>query len=257
MKVTLTNEKALALSTQDMANMIVALAEQSGKSAGTALEDFASARGDELAREVLRQTDPLVLAKILGEHDYTIPSIASWLITPEILRDVIEIQPIHWETSIREDPDAASQYALEFFTYIFGREDDADQLAELMEIISHSDSGIMYLHLALYGLEIMHTADAEARSETEDTEDGLYGYDPGADQAYAEAPEPGSREYLYHLINGQHPTLAKILADAIKSRKSIFGLADEVFANAQNKLEQRVTGLQPGESLDDFFAPLD
>ena len=80
-----------------LATDIIEIAQQSGRRAGTSLEAIASEQGDETMLAVLTEMDILTVAKIVREHDATIPSIATWLMDAESIKQLLNVEPSYWQ----------------------------------------------------------------------------------------------------------------------------------------------------------------
>lgn len=233
----------MTISREEMAKALVEVSVSSGRDAGRALEEFAHVRGDLDAAEVIRQTDPMVLAKILQDYDYSSPTIANWLMSPDLLRDLVEVHPYHWEQEVLEDPLTASKHALAFFTYLLGLEDDENRRTDILDALYCSESGVMYLYLALIGLE----------GQIECSEGNMAEFDVGTEA------------YLFCLICRSHAGLEEVLSDMLHGLTTVYTdaawadlavLTKTVYRNARKKVEQRVTSLDDDETDDDFFQPL-
>ncbi len=259
-------QQVLTISPEDMAQAIVKISTESGRQAGTALEAFAHVRGDLETTEVIKNTDPIVLGKIVSAYDYTNPSIASWLMTPEILKEIIETHPIHWEKVVKDDPELASQSALEFFTYILGSENQPLRIQQILDVVYGSDSGMMYLYLALFGFKVKTKQQAYQYEYEHDEESDYFAlHENHQEDDHLESYQVGSKGYLHKLIEEYHSELALAINNMLSGLhefkipqwNDLFELTQSVLNNAHRKLEQKIVGLSEEESLDDFFEPLD
>lgn len=230
----MSNEYSL-MSIPDAALIISKLSKESGRKAGQELEAFAHVRGDKDTKLVIKETNPFVLATILSSHDYTVPSIASWLMDAESILNSIEMQPATWESEIIQNVESASAAAFDFFTYIFGLADDKRQLAAVIDGMTSSDSHRIFLLLAFLTWDRNKDVD----------------------------PAPGNHLYLYQLIESFSPELAEMLddyghynpiddgEDQIKWQRIYRTMLNSVVHTAK----ARVIGLDDGE-LDDMFTPI-
>jgi hypothetical protein len=80
-----------------LATDIIEQAQHSGRRAGTSLEAIASEQGDATMLAVLTEMDILTVAKIVREHDATIPSIATWLMDADSIKQLLNVEPSYWQ----------------------------------------------------------------------------------------------------------------------------------------------------------------
>jgi hypothetical protein len=224
------------ISVPEMAMIVSTISKESGRKAGNELEAFAHVRGDHETRMVIRETNPLVLSKILGEHDYTIPSISNWLMDADTLTNVIEMQPATWDAEIAHNFSAASAMAFDFFTYVFGLEDDEHKLADIIESMSSSEASRMFLILAFLGWD----------------------KDKGID------PEPGNHLFLYNCIASVSPDMAELIdnwdhhrpeEDDIHATREWNRIYQNMLRSVVNNARNKIVGIDDGE-MDDMFTSM-
>ena len=115
--------KALILATD-----ITEQAQQSGRRAGTSLEQIASEQGDTAMLAVFAEMDILTVAKIVREHDATIPSIATWLMDADSIKKLLNVEPSYWQNLDEESLFCAQTEAHSLLAQIFlSYEDDEKQ----------------------------------------------------------------------------------------------------------------------------------
>ena len=80
-----------------LASDITEQAQHSGRRAGNSLEKIASEQGDSAMLAVFSEMDILTVAKIVREHDATIPSIATWLMDADSIKKLLNVEPSYWQ----------------------------------------------------------------------------------------------------------------------------------------------------------------
>lgn len=210
-----------------LASDIIEQAQHSGRNAGTSLEAIAAEQGDETMLAVLTEMDILTVAKIVREHDATIPSIATWLMDADSIKQLLNVEPSYWQNMDEEHVFCAQSEAHSLLTQIFlsaEEEDDEKQIAVLNAIVE-DDFGLLYLSLPFVGHDF---------SELEEDEEQTSGSIEELLMKIKSLSEEAYREVITVSSNG---TLDNI-ENALK----------------QNANKQRVTSVEM--DTDDMFAPL-
>jgi hypothetical protein len=141
----LTN-KALILATD-----ITEQAQHSGRRAGTSLEKIASEQGDTAMLAVFAEMDILTVAKIVREHDATIPSIATWLMDADSIKKLLNVEPSYWQNLDEESLFCAQTEAHSLLAQIFLSYEDDEKQLEILKAIIQDDFGLLYLSLPFIG----------------------------------------------------------------------------------------------------------
>jgi hypothetical protein len=215
----LTN-KALILATD-----ITEQAQHSGRRAGTSLEKIASEQGDNAMLAVFSEMDILTVAKIVREHDATIPSIATWLMDADSIKKLLNVEPSYWQNLDEESLFCAQTEAHSLLAQIFLSYEDDEKQLEILKAIIQDDFGLLYLSLPFIGHDF---------SELEYDEEQVSGSIEELLLKIKSLDEEAYREVMAVSTNG---TLENIEA-ALKN----------------NANKQRVTAVEM--DTDDMFAPL-
>ena len=160
-----------------------------------AIEAIADKKGDALARQLLAELSPVAIAAILRQHDFSCPSMISWLLTPDRIQAVLRVDPLFW----RDVCDVHRPYfsdiqrqALELIlTFLLTREDRAYQ-AKILRRIDEDSISQGYLELAFVGWQIQ-------KNQTMELEDP--------------AVEYGSQDHLFEIIRWAAPDTAQRLME--------------------------------------------
>jgi len=210
-----------------LASDIIEQAQHSGRRAGTSLEAIASEQGDETMLAVLTEMDILTVAKIVREHDATIPSIATWLMDADSIKQLLNVEPSYWQNMDEDQVFCAQSEAHSLLTQIFLSYDDEEKQLEVLKAIVEDDFGLLYLSLPFVGHDF---------SELEENED--------------EEQISGSiEELLVKIKTLSEEAYREVLA------VSTNGTLDNIeSALKQNANKQRVTAVEM--DTDDMFAPL-
>jgi hypothetical protein len=134
-----------------IASDIIEEAQSSGRQAGTSLEMIASQHGDTAMLEVISEMDILTVAKIVREHDATIPSIATWLLDADSIKQLLNVEPSYWQNLDGHQTFCAQSEALSLLTQIFLSNDDDEKQTEVLKAIVEDDFGLLYLSLPFLG----------------------------------------------------------------------------------------------------------
>jgi len=210
-----------------LASDIIEQAQHSGRRAGTSLEAIASEQGDETMLAVLTEMDILTVAKIVREHDATIPSIATWLMDADSIKQLLNVEPSYWQNMDEDQVFCAQSEAHSLLTQIFLSYDDEEKQLEVLKAIVEDDFGLLYLSLPFVGHDF---------SELEENED--------------EEQISGSIEELLIKIK----TLSEEAYREVMAVSTNGTLDNIESALKQNANKQRVTAVEM--DTDDMFAPL-
>ncbi len=208
-----------------LATDIIEIAQQSGRRAGTSLEAIASEQGDETMLAVLTEMDILTVAKIVREHDATIPSIATWLMDAESIKQLLNVEPSYWQNMDEDHVFCAQTEAHSLLSQIFLSTDDEAKQLEVLKTIVEDDFGLLYLSLPFVGHDF---------SEIEEDEEQTSGSIEELLMKIKALDEESYREVMVVSSNGTLENVEKALKD--------------------NANKQRVTSVEI--DTDDMFAPL-
>ncbi|PKH88585.1 hypothetical protein [Colwellia sp. Bg11-28] len=208
-----------------LATDIIEIAQQSGRRAGTSLEAIASEQGDETMLAVLTEMDILTVAKIVREHDATIPSIATWLMDAESIKQLLNVEPSYWQNMDEDHVFCAQTEAHSLLSQIFLSSDDEEKQLEVLKAIVEDDFGLLYLSLPFVGHDF---------SEIEEDEEQTSGSIEELLMKIKTLDEEAYREVMVVSSNGTLENVEKALKD--------------------NANKQRVTSVEI--DTDDMFAPL-
>jgi len=154
-----------------LAEKVVAITHESGRNGGDILEDIASTEGDQTMIAVISELDIMSVAKILREFDATIPSIAAWLMEPEAIRNMLDVEPSYWENELQKGAFNAQDSVKSMLSQIFLTQiDDEERELAILTAIVESETGILYLSLPFIGLDfaaIDHDEEATSGSDEE------------------------------------------------------------------------------------------
>ena len=137
-----------------LAEKVVAITRESGRNGGDILEDIASSDGDQKMIAVISELDIMSVAKILRGFDATIPSIAAWLMDPETIGDMLDVEPSYWESELEKGGVTAQDSVKSMLSQIFlTRTDDDERQTEILDAINHTETGLLYLSLPFIGFD--------------------------------------------------------------------------------------------------------
>lgn len=134
-----------------LASDIIEEAQKSGRDAGTSLEMIASEHGDTAMLEVISEMDILTVAKIVREHDATIPSIATWLMDADSIKQLLNVEPSYWLSLDDDQTFCAQTEAMSLLSQIFLSNEDDEKQIEILTAIVEDDFGLLYLSLPFIG----------------------------------------------------------------------------------------------------------
>ena len=209
-----------------LAEKVVAITHESGRNGGNILEEIASTEGDQTMIAVISKLDIMSVAKILREFDATIPSIAAWLMDPETIGNMLDVEPSYWENEFEKGAFNAQDSVKSMLSQIFlTQSDDEEREAAILAAIMESETGILYLSLPFIGF------DFESIDQTEE-------------------PVSGSDEELLLKIKSLHTsTYEQILATSERGD----------FEKIEAILKSQANNIRVGEisnETDDMFEPL-
>jgi hypothetical protein len=208
-----------------LATDITEQAQNSGREAGTSLEKIASEQGDTAMLAVFSEMDILTVAKIVREHDATIPSIATWLMDAESIKKLLNVEPSYWQNLDEESLFCAQTEAHSLLAQIFLSYDDDEKQTEILKAIIQDDFVLLYLSLPFIGHDF---------SEIEFDEEQVSG---------------SIEELLLKIKNLDEEAYNEVMA------VSTNGTLDNIQAALKNNAnKQRVTAVEM--DTDDMFAPL-
>jgi hypothetical protein len=209
-----------------LAEKVVAITRESGRNGGDILEDIASAEGDQKMIAVISELDIMSVAKILRDFDATIPSIAAWLMDPETIGEMLDVEPSYWENELEKGGVTAQDSVKSMLSQIFlTRTDDEERQAEILDAINHSETGLLYLSLPFIGFDF----------ESIDFE---------------EEPVSGSDEELLLMIKSLREPIYKAIVATSKNGD---------LENIEAILKSQANNIRVGEissDTDDMFEPL-
>ena len=208
-----------------LATDITEQAQHSGRQAGTSLEKIASEQGDTAMLAVFAEMDILTVAKIVREHDATIPSIATWLMDADSVKKLLNVEPSYWQNMDEESLFCAQTEAHSLLTQIFLSYDDDEKQQEILKTIVQDDFGLLYLSLPFIGHDF---------SELEYDEEQLSG---------------SIEELLLKIKSLDEESYNEVMA--VSTNGSLSNI-EAALKNNANK--QRVTAVEM--DTDDMFAPL-
>ena len=120
---------------------------------------------------VISELDIMSVAKILREFDATIPSIAAWLMEPETIRKMLDVEPSYWERELEKGVFSAQDSVKSMLSQLFlTQSDDEDRETAILDAIIQSETGILYLSLPFIGFDfdsIDHAEEAVSGSDEE------------------------------------------------------------------------------------------
>ena len=208
-----------------LATDIIEQAQVSGRRAGTSLEMIAAEQGDDTMLAVLTEMDILTVAKIVREHDATIPSIATWLMDADAIKQLLNVEPSYWQNMDEDHVFCAQTEAHSLLTQIFLSSDDEEKQVEILNTILADDFGLLYLSLPFVGHDFSEIEEDEEQTSGS-IEELLMKIKTLSEEAYREVMTVSSNGTLENIEN------------ALK----------------QNANKQRVTSVEM--DTDDMFAPL-
>jgi hypothetical protein len=154
-----------------LAEKVVAITHESGRSGGDILEDIAATDGDEKMLAVISELDIMSVAKILRDFDATIPSIAAWLMDPETIGKMLDVEPSYWQHELEKSAFTAQHSVKSMLSQLFlTQTDDEERELAILDAIIKSETGILYLSLPFIGFDfnsIDHSEEPVSGSDEE------------------------------------------------------------------------------------------
>lgn len=137
-----------------LAEKVVAITHESGRNGGDILEQIASDEGDQTMIAVISELDIMSVAKILRSFDATVPSIAAWLMEPETIGSMLDVEPSYWENELEKGAFNAQDSVKSMLSQIFlTQNDDEERELAILTAIVESETGILYLSLPFIGFD--------------------------------------------------------------------------------------------------------
>jgi hypothetical protein len=100
---------------------------------------------------VFSEMDILTVAKIVREHDATIPSIATWLMDADSIKKLLNVEPSYWQNMDEESIFCAQTEAHSLLAQIFLSYEDDEKQREILKAIVQDDFGLLYLSFPFIG----------------------------------------------------------------------------------------------------------
>jgi len=186
------------ISTSNLSKAVEQIAEMPISIAEKTIDDIAHRQGDELVKEILNHLSPVKIAAILRQHDFSCPSIISWLLSPKVIVNILRIDPLFWKNIYdvsRSDIFLQIQTdALDLISSILININDRDKQGAILRHISRDSLSLLYLFLPFIGWQIKK-------------EQTLLIEDPDIDF--------GTADHLYEMIRWAAPQVAKQIFDFI------------------------------------------
>lgn len=200
--------------------LVKQIAEMPASIAEKTIEDIAHHKGDEFVTEILDHLSPVKIAAILRQHDFSCPSIISWLLSPKAVVNILKIDPLFW-MNIYDANRAENFYqiqddAIDLITSILENVKNRDKQGEILRHINRDSLSLLYLSLPFMGWQI-------------NKEQTLF--IEGTDIDF------GTADHLYEMIRWAAPQVAKNVLDG--------------FSFAQTSLRYYITDLW-SEAFDCF-----
>jgi len=198
-----------------LATDIIEQAQHSGRRAGTSLENIASEQGDETMLAVLTEMDILTVAKIVREHDATIPSIATWLMDADTIKQLLNVEPSYWQNMDEEHIFCAQTEAHSLLTQIFLSSDDDEKQLEVLTAIVEDDFGLLYLSLPFVGHDFSELEEDEEQTSGS-IEELLMKIKTLSEEAYREVMAVSSNGTLDNIENSLKQNANKLRVTAVE-----------------------------------------
>ncbi len=137
-----------------LAEKVIAITHENGRNGGDILEQIASDEGDQTMIAVISELDIMSVAKILRSFDATVPSIAAWLMEPETIGNMLDVEPSYWENELKKGAFNAQDSVKSMLSQIFlTQSDDEERELSILDAIVASETGILYLSLPFIGFD--------------------------------------------------------------------------------------------------------
>lgn len=175
----------LGMIAEKIADMTIAAAEKK-------IDSIAHCDGDSYVRKILGHLSPVKIAAILRAHDFSNPSILSWLMPARTIVKVLKTDPLFWENiHATNNPDTLLRIqndVCHLVTSMLINTTNPDRQAKILECISKDSISLQYLYLPFVGWQI--PKEHHLLFETPDT-------------------EFGTTDHLYEIIRWATPQVAQ------------------------------------------------
>jgi hypothetical protein len=199
----------LSMAVKQITDMPTGMAEK-------AIEAIADREGDEFVKDILAHLPPVKIAAILRQHDFSCPSIISWILTPKTVVNVLKVDPLFWKNIY--DPSQSGNFfqiqndALDLITSILENGKSIDNQGEILRQISCDSLSLLYLYIPFIGWQIKK-------------EQTLLIEDPDIDF--------GTADHLYEMIRWVAPYVAeKILTFIYSAEISLLDFITDLWSDA-------------------------
>lgn len=198
------------------------IAVMSTGKAEKALENIADRDGDELAAKILTHLPPVKIASILRQHDFSCPSTISWIMTPELIVEVLKIDPLFWK-DVYDRNDTANFFeiqsnALDLVISLLLNAKDISRQEKILRELNDDELGRLYILLPFVGWEIKENQMLEFE-------------DPEID--------PGTADHLHEIIRWAAPYVSRQILDLVYSAEtSLVDYIMDLWLNAFRRLEK-------------------
>lgn len=187
-----------------------------------ALETIADREGDDVAANILMHLPAVKIAAILRKHDFSCPSMISWIMTPELIVDVLKIDPLFWK-NVYNRHDRSNFFeiqsnALDLVLSLLLNARDVDRRETILGRINDDAVGLLYLFLPFVGWEIKEDLPLDFE-------------DPEID--------PGTADHLFEIIRWAAPDVARQIFDVVHGAdRSLVGYIMDLWLDAFHTLEE-------------------
>lgn len=194
---TIALKPSVSMTVKTIVDMPVSKAER-------AIEAIADKNGDEFTKNILAHIPAVKIAAIFRQHDFSCPSIISWLVTPKMVVKILKVDPLFWKCvyngydlwnfrKIQND-------ALSLISSILLNAKDRDQQESILQHVWSDELSLLYLFLPFIGWTIQE----EQTSIFEDSEIDM-----------------GTVDHLFELIRWASPFVAKQILEFVYSTKTL------------------------------------
>lgn len=194
------NDSKQILDSVHLPKEIEQIAKMSVFIAKNAIDDTAHRTGDSLVKEILECLSPVKIAAILRQHDFSNPSIISWLLSPRVIVNVLKIDPLFWKNIYDETKSdnflQIQNEALNLIVSILENVNDRNQQGEILRKISCDNLSLLYLIIPFIGWKIKK-------------EQTLFIEDPDIDF--------GTPDHLFEMIRWAAPQVAEQIFNSVYS----------------------------------------
>lgn len=186
-----------------------------------ALEDIARRKGDGFVKEILTQLSPVKIAAILRQHDFSCPSFVNWILSPEIIVNILKSDPLFWRDIYDKHkfgvfPQIQND-ALDLVVSILEHAENRDKQEEILGHIHSDRLSLLYLCLPFIEWQIKK-------------EQTLFLEDPDIDF--------GTADHLYEIIRWASPYVAEeILSFVNSARISVLNHITDLWLEALDRVD--------------------